>query len=143
MLYITARRCTGNVELAQEATQGAMERFLRYRAYERVHSDRSAVAYLVQTAVRLVTDHRRRQQRELTFSEEDVVEPEAEGGLEVEHEIESLLRYVAKEDREVLEMVLAGYSVGEMAERLGVAYSAAAMRVHRAKNRLRARVQEV
>ena len=47
VLYSAVRRASGDVELAEEATQGAMECFLRYRAFERVDSDRSAITYLV------------------------------------------------------------------------------------------------
>ena len=141
VLYITARRCERDIALAEEATQGAMERFLRYRAYERVDSDRSAVAYLARTAIRLLTDDWRRRERESPLSEKGDAE-RAGDFREVEDDFRSLLAYVSPEDRLVLEMVLAGYSVRELAEALGIGYSAAGMRVHRAKNRLRVRVQE-
>ena len=142
VLYITARRSGGDIALAEEATQGAMERFLRYRAYERVDSDRSAVAYLARTAIRLLTDDRRRHERESPLPEEVVAGREGRT-REMEDDFRTLLAYVSPEDRRVLEMVLAGHSVREIAEALGVGYSAAGMRIHRAKNRLRDRVGEV
>jgi DNA-directed RNA polymerase specialized sigma24 family protein len=40
------------------------------------------------------------------------------------------------EDAQLLEMLLLGYKIGEVAATLGVSYSAAALRVHRLRHRL-------
>ena len=129
-----ARWTPGDVELAEEATQGAMERFLRYRAYERVDSDGAAVAYLVRTAARLIMDDRRRRARESPLPSEGVpdhAQPEAG------HDLGYLFSQIPDDDRQLLELVVEGYSLREIAEILGLRYSAVAMRIHRARNRLR------
>ena len=134
-----ARRASGDVELAEEATQGAIERFLRYRAYERVDSDPAAIAYLVRTAFRLMIDERRRQHRESTTSEGMLAARGPHATIDEDaYDLRSLLRYVSKHERQVLE----GHSVREISEALGIGYSTVGMRIHRAKARLKARVEE-
>ena len=124
VLYLAARRASGDMELAEEATQGAIERFLRYRAYERVDSDRSAIAYLVRTAVRLMIDERRRRERESPAPEEVLVDRGPHTVIdEKAYDLKSLLSYVSKDERLVLELVLAGYSVREISEALKIGYS--------------------
>ena len=144
VLYVAARRAFGDIDLAEEATQGAIERFLRYRAYERVDSDRSAIAYLARTAVRLMIDERRRGMRESPTPVEVLVDRSGPAAaFEKKDEIESLLRYVSEDEREVLELVLHGYSVREIAEALEIGYSTVGMRIHRAKARLKEMVREM
>ena len=144
VLYLVARRASGDVELAEEATQGAIERFLRYRAYERVSSDRAAVAYLAQTAFRLMIDERRRQHRETATSEEMLAHQGPYATIDEDaYDLRSLLRYVSEKERQVLELVLEGYSVREISEALGIGYSTVGMRVHRAKAKLQARVEQM
>ena len=133
VLYLTARHAAGDIEVAEEATQGAVERFLRYRAFERVESDRTAVLYMVRTATRLIIDERRR--RELDSAALTL-------GAEEDEDVRPLLRFLTKGEREVLELVLDGYSVREIAARLGMQYSTVGMRIHRAKERLKDRLRE-
>lgn len=141
VLYLTARRASGDIELAEEATQGAIERFLRYHAYERVDSDRSAIAYLAQTATRLMIDERRRREREFSVPEEVLAERGPHATIdEKAYDLKSLLSYVSKDERRVLELVLAGHSVREISELLNIGYSTVGMRIHRAKARLKEKV---
>ena len=143
VLYSAVRRASGDVELAEEATQGAMERFLRYRAFERVDSDRSAITYLVRTAARLMIDERRRRGRELPVPERTLERAAAAASEDPDDELKSLFRHLSREERQVLEMVVDGYSVREIAALLELGYSAVGMRIHRAKARLRARLGEM
>ena len=136
VVYMAARKGAGQIADAEEAAQGAVERFLRYGAYQRVNSDRSAVLYLVRTAVRLMADDRQRREREVPLSSEGLEEPGDQSGAGYQ-ELEGLLRFVSEEDRQVLRLVVAGHSVGEIAKLLEVGYSAAGMRIHRARMRLR------
>lgn len=143
VLYILARQTSGNVDVAEEATQGAIERFLRYGAYERVGNDRSAVAYLARSAMRLIIDDQRRQ-RESPLPEEDFVGDGREMDVPVAgDELASLLGHLSDQDREVVEMVVLGYSVREISEALQLRYSTVGMRIHRAKARLRALVGDM
>ena len=144
VLYLAARRAFGDIELAEEATQGAIERFLRYRAYERVDSDRSAIAYLARTAARLMIDERRRRERESPVPVEVLVDLGPHATIdEKAHDLKSLLRYVSEDERQVLGLVLEGYSVREISEALKIGYSTVGMRIHRAKARLKERVRKM
>ena len=138
VLYLVATRSSGNVELAEEATQAALERFLRYRAYEKVTSDSSAIAYLVQTAVRLMIDERRRREREPAWAPEALAEHQDRMLPDWENEdIDALLKRLPEQDQVVLKLVLSGYSVREISGILNLGYSAVGMRIHRAKARLK------
>ena len=141
VLYLSVKRASGDVDLAEEATQGAVERFLRYRAFERVDSDRSAILYLGRIAARLMVDERIRRQRELLVSEDTL--DRALVGEEPDEDLRSLLTHLSTEERQILEMVIDGYSVREIAATLEMRYSAVGMRIHRAKARLRERLDEV
>lgn len=142
VLFLTARQAAGDFELAEEATQGAIERFLRYRAIERVESDRAAVMYLVRTARRLMIDERRRRERELPMPEKTLEKAVLATSVEQDDDVRSLLRHLARKEREILELVLGGYSVREIAEKLGMRYSTVGMRILRAKARLKDRLRE-
>ena len=138
VVYMAAAWGRAQIDEAEEAAQGAVERFLRYRAYERVDSDRSAVLYLVRTAVRLMTDIRRLREREVPLSREGPIEERSGPDYE---DLDGLLRFASEEDRQVLQLVVEGHSVGEIASLLEVGYSAAGMRIHRARKRLRERLE--
>lgn len=140
VVYIVARKAVGDIDLAEEVTQGAIERFLRYRAFERVRSDREAVAYLVQSAARLVADNRRYRELTLSYQLEDSAEHSEE---ETDSDLEFLLSHISEQDQEVLRLVLEGYTVREIADAFGIGYSAAGMRINRARDRLRKVVQGV
>ena len=136
VLYLTAKRSSGDVELAEEATQGAIERFLRYGAYERVDSDRRVIAYLVQTATRLMADEARRRAREVLIAADALAERVAVAH-DWDDDLESLFARIPEAERRILRMALDGHSIQEIAKELGLGYSATAMRIHRAKARLR------
>ena len=52
-------------------------------------------------------------------------------------DLERLILRLGKPDRQLIGWLRAGISVGQIAEFLGISYSAAATRIHRAKARLR------
>ena len=138
VLYLAATRGPGNIELAEEATQAAMERFLRYRAYEKVDSDSSAIAYLVRTAVRLMIDERRRREREPAWAPEALAERQDRMLSDWEEkDLDALLKHLPEQDQVILNLVRSGYSVREISEKLKLGYSAVGMRIHRAKARLK------
>ena len=62
--YSLYRHTRGDATLSEEATQGALERFLRYRAHRKVNSDKDAVAYLIRTGLRLLDDEHKQRQKQ-------------------------------------------------------------------------------
>lgn len=138
VVYITARSSSGNVELAEEMTQAAIERFLRYRAYEKVDSDSAAVAYLARTAQRLMMDAHRRAEREPAWAPEKLDQQATPmPSTPTSDELESWLERLPEADKVVLKLVLSGRKIKEIAEQLGLGYSTVGMRIQRAKARLK------
>ena len=142
-VYYTIYRTTdGDRQQTEDLTQASIERFLRYHALDKVASDREAVAYLVRTAQRLHADDRRRSTAHAAdeptarlLAEHDVNPPADPLDL---LELDLLTGRLPPTDREVITYLRDGWSIGDIARELGIAYTAAAVRIHRAKARLRA-----
>ena len=140
--YAVYRMTGGDRERTADLTQGAIERFLRYEAVERVTTDADSIAYLVRTAERMNVDLiresivRRSTQEvigRITYEQSPSEADEVSDTLDLER----LIRRLGKPDRQLIEWLRAGASVSQIAEILGISYSAAATRLHRAKARLR------
>ena len=142
-VYYTLYRITGgDDERTADLTQGAIERFLRYRALDRVTTDADSIAYLVHTAQRMHVDLLRKSRAERGAHEavhvaahEQVLAAEDEASKVLD--LERLTNRLDEPDRRLIGWLLAGRSLGQIAQRLGISYSAAATRVHRVKARLR------
>ena len=140
--YAIYRMTRGDQERTADLTQEALERFLRYRAVERVTTDPESIAYLVRTAERINLDAtresivRRRTQDGLRAIAEEHLRVDAD---EVANalDLERLISRLGEPDAQVLRWLRNEKSLGEIAKSLGISYSAAATRVHRAKVRLR------
>ena len=142
VFYAIYRMTGGDRERTADLTQGAIERFLRYKAIERVTTDADSIAYLVRTAERINVNvvrewmARRSTQQEIGAMTYEQSLPEAD---EVSNtlDLERLIRRLSEPDRQLVGWLRAEISVGQIAEFLGISYSAAATRIHRAKVRLR------
>lgn len=148
VFYAMYRLTGGDTAQSEDLTQTAIERFLRYGALDRVETDREAVAYLVSTARRLHADTgRRNRARQVVSLAENVVPAEVESDVaDAAMEALSLERMadrLAPEDRDLIRWWCEGRSVSDIATSLGVRYTAAATRIHRAKLRLKALAEEV
>lgn len=142
-VYYTVYRITGgDRQRAEDLTQAAIERFLRYGALDKVATDREAVAYLVRTAQRLNADERRQRVAPHAGQEpsEDLIADLANQQLDPLDllDLDLLVSRLTQSDRELMVWLRHGYSIGEIARKLGIAYTAAAVRIHRAKALLRA-----
>ena len=133
---------SGDKERTADLTQGAIERFLRYGAIGRVTTDAESIGYLVRTAERMNLDvmrewmAQRRTQEVIGHMTYEQSPPEADEVFDT-LDLERLIRRLGKPDRQLIGWLRAGISVGQVAEYLGISYSAAATRIHRAKARLR------
>ena len=142
-VYYTVYRVTGgDDERTADLTQGAIERFLRYRALDRVKTDTDSVAYLVRTAQRMNLDLMREWRARRSTHEAIhpmMYEQALAAGDEVSNalDLDRLMNRLVEPDRRLIAWLRAGRSVGQIAEILGISYSAAATRIHRAKVRLR------
>ena len=143
-VYFTVYRITGGDRgRTEDLTQAAIERFLRYRALERVTTDDDSVSYLIRTAHRLNIDDQKRERTarlaadhaSRTAAAQDYVEDESERVYALD--LERLIDQLSEGDQKLISWHLAGRSVTDIASSLGIAYTAAAVRIHRAKARLR------
>ena len=133
----------GDLERSKDITQSAIERFLRYRALDRVETDDDAVGYLIRTARRVNVDLNRQTAARLaayqaSSAEQVTVETPYAGGEGIEAlDLERLAHRLSKNDQQLVAWLLAGRTISEVAADLGIGYTAAATRIHRAKSRLR------
>lgn len=142
--YSLYRRTGGDATLSEEATQGALERFLRYRAHRKVSSDKDAVAYLIRTGLRLLDDEHKQRQRQQDLALTGGGSPTQPGGGSTTDrlDMERLLEGLSTVDQELMGLVLEGRSVAEIAEILEIGFSTAGMRIQRAKARLKKNARE-
>lgn len=131
--YIVFRKTRGDANLSEELTQGAIERFLRYRAYEKVTTDAESVSYLTRIALRLLVNEYRTTGN-LEPLPEETLAPDAPAGR---LDLEQLAQHLSNEDRRLIGLLIEGRSVSEIADILGIRYSAAGVRIHRAKGNLK------
>ena len=142
-VYYTVYRATdGDRQRAEDLTQAAIERFLRYRALHKVATDEDAVAYLVRTALRVDMDQAR--QRGLAHAPHESSGALPEEEFDQQHDpldlldLDLLVARLAPADRQLIAWRREGQSIGDIARFLGITYTAAAVRIHRAKARLSA-----
>ena len=121
-----------------DLTQETFTRFLEYRALDRVESDQHALAYLITTCRNLAIE---RNGRALQIPMEGLIEldsiPSHEQLREPVVDLERALLDLDEEGRTLAEWMREGLSVSEIARKLGISYTAAGVRIHRLKQRLR------
>ena len=140
--YAMYRATSGDTHLSEDLTQGAIERFLRYRALHKVDTDQDSVAYLIRIAHRLHLDFRHDHAATSHVSLDsdppryEPAEPNRTDDT-LPLDLALLMQRLPPPDRELIQWLFAGMSMSEIAESLGVSYTAAATRVHRARARLK------
>lgn len=138
MLIASAyRRCSGDGETARDLVQEGLERFVRYRGIERVEDERSALVYLLQTCRRIAYDWYNSSQSCEEFLEDLTHFAQEEGIAESVSDLNALIRFLREEDQDLIRMAREGYTLNEIAETLGITSTAAGVRLHRIKVRLR------
>jgi RNA polymerase sigma factor (sigma-70 family) len=135
LYYVHYWKAGGNAQRAQDAAQGAMLRFVRYRGYEKTSTDRDALAYLIRTGVNLLID-----EHASAAAAEPLPEAIEDTGQAIENaeeasDLERILAELPADDGLVLRLAITGNTMAEIAQALGITYTAAASRLHRAKNR--------
>lgn len=148
VMYTAFRMTNGDKDLSKDIAQEAFARFLKLNALERVSSDREALAYLRQTARHLAVDERRLSARMISFDDENresvrqMTEPSGADEW-LRWDLEKLAAHLNNDDQELLAMSLEGLTMREIAARLGVAYSTAAVRLHRMRQRLAGKINPI
>jgi RNA polymerase sigma factor (sigma-70 family) len=140
VFFMLFRLTRGNRAVAEELAQDAFARFVRYDCLGKVESEESAAAFLRMTARNAYFSHLRQNPAMTSLDGlEERDEPHGDDdssrlarGIDFDRAFERL----GAEDRRLLTWSFEGYSLAEIAERLGTSYSAAALRVHRLRRRL-------
>jgi RNA polymerase sigma factor (sigma-70 family) len=135
--------CNADGDLAQDLTQDAFLRFLTSGAIAKVSTGDDAVAYLRAIVRNLVRDYYRQRFLHPMISVDAIGASELESALNrvVQRSITdidfALIPDLRDEDRVLLRFTIEGLSITEVAEQLGLTYSAAAVRLHRLRKYLR------
>lgn len=146
--YSVYRACRGERALAEDLTQDAFVRFLRYARLENFQNDAHALAYLRQIARNGLLGYLRRNRIE-RFSSDALLEkmagPAAEDpeGVEARADLETLSAGLDDADQALLNRLLVGDSVQVIAEKSHVSYGTAAVRVHRLLRKLRLNINSL
>jgi RNA polymerase sigma factor (sigma-70 family) len=141
--YAAYRACRGASELARDLVQGAFERLLRYGDLKSFETDAQLAAYLRAIVWRLALAEMRRAAvtSSLTADDEkELASPFGTTDSDAEFataDLKSLAQDLSEEDRELLGQLVVGRTLTEIADSAGISYSAAAVRVHRLKDKLR------
>lgn len=143
LLPVAFREVKGDSHLAQDAVQDAFLRMARYTTFTELGSAKSLRGYLtvvVRNAARDAMSARRRA-REQPLEIEDLAKlaacPSQHDAADLQAHLEHAIAGLAQSDQRVLMLAHNGMTVTAIAEALGLKYSAAALRLHRARQRLR------
>jgi RNA polymerase sigma factor (sigma-70 family) len=121
-----------------DITQEAFARFVQFRGLEKVADDSSAVAYLLRTCRNVFLDGVKQDRRITTDTSVDLEtiesDPTTPDPLVV---IDRLAKKLDADDQRFFKMTRDGRTLAEIATTLGISYTAAGVRLHRIKKRLR------
>lgn len=149
VLAITFRVLRGVRDRAEDASQEVFIRIFRYCDFRKLRDPGDFQRYLHTVAQNVAKDYlREMRQAVLDIGQEGV---SLEGILHVatpeqvaraRELVERLGDELAPEERTLAEFLAAGYTVSEIAHRLGLSYSNAGVRIHRLRQRVRNLLKE-
>jgi RNA polymerase sigma factor (sigma-70 family) len=138
------RELNGDGQLAQDAAQEAFIRLARYGQFAQFETGSSLRGYLIVVARNTARDvrratHRRREQPLDGPDSSGVAARGASGQEESElhQQILHALTHLSEDDRDILRLSSGGLTISEIAKKYELPYSAVAVRLHRARRRLR------
>jgi RNA polymerase sigma factor (sigma-70 family) len=136
-------RLHGDVGAAEDVTQNSFLRFLKYADLDALQSDEHLLAYLRQTARHLCWDYQRSKAATVSIESAEVknilsAEPDsAEELRSLAQDIEQLGQGLTVQERALLSDLANETPMAEIAAKFGITYGAAAVRVHRLRERIR------
>lgn len=137
-VYLSLFRLTGgSPETAKDLTQGAIERFIRYKGLDRVSSDHDSTAYLVATGRRLYANELTSQLPESRSTWTKGIGQDDRREIDDLIDIETIIRQLDRDEQETMRFFLQGLSIKELSKSLGISYSAAGQRISRARKKMK------
>lgn len=147
--YAAYRACRGAGDIAADLTQATFERLIRYADIAKFDSDAQLAAYLRQTVRRLAWDELRRM-ASIESLDPEVADttpppwaPDSSDTRDVEADLNILIAELSPEDRALVAKILVGRSLSEIADEAGISYSAAAVRIHRLKDKMSSKYKDL
>jgi RNA polymerase sigma factor (sigma-70 family) len=140
--FAVYRRLSGRRALAEDVTQDAFLRFIRYANLDTLQDEAHALAYLRQSARHLCWDRLLAERKTISLESE---EGRQAGALwasdEEEHralrwDVDHLGERLSQAERDLLTALLDGASLQEIARSFNISYGAAAVRAHRLRKKL-------
>lgn len=140
---IVYRRLGGVEDLAEDAAQEVFIRLLRSCPFSELRSPDAFRGYLWRVSDNVARTYRRRiMARQVMLTKEEALaandaSPDGPDDIELGQLLQDVWRGLSAPDRRLLRMLVEGYSIREIAHKLGVSYGAAAIRLMRLRNKLR------
>ncbi len=132
----------GQVDLARDVTQDAFHRIVRYCDFGNIHNAEAFLAYLRAVCLNLAKDAFRRLTSDAETALEDAQSPESSGGtpeelVATEELKQEFLALLDEPDQQLFQLLVAGFPLIEISNRMGLTYSNAGVRLHRLRRTLR------
>jgi RNA polymerase sigma-70 factor (ECF subfamily) len=142
-VYVVAFRVVnGNEELAKDATQVVFLRLFEYCEFTEFSEPQEFLGYVATVARHAALDLIKREGKYITGLDLTLCDflpgtPTPRQHERAQNQLHDLLEQLDPEDKSLVNMLMEGWTLDEIAERLGVSYANAAVRIHRLREKLR------
>jgi RNA polymerase sigma factor (sigma-70 family) len=141
-VYVVAFRVlNGNEELAQDATQVVFLRLFEYCEFTEFSEPQEFLGYVATVARHVALDLIKREGKYVTGLDVTLCDflpgtPTPRQHEQAKNQLHDLLEQLDSGDKSLVNMLMEGRTLDEIAERIGVSYANAAVRVHRLREKL-------
>lgn len=138
---VAFRVLNGNEELAKDATQVVFIRLFEYCEFTEFSEPREFLGYVATVARHSALDLIKREGKYVTGLDLTLCDflpgtPTPSQHERAKNQLHDLLEQLASEDKSLVNMLMEGWSLDEIAERLSISYANAAVRIHRLREKL-------
>ena len=141
-VYVVAFRVlNGNEELAQDATQVVFLRLFEYCEFTEFSEPQEFLGYVATVARHVALDLIKREGKYVTGLDVTLCDflpgtPTPRQHERAKNQLHDLLEELDPDDKSLVNMLMEGRTLDEIAERIGISYANAAVRVHRLREKL-------
>jgi RNA polymerase sigma factor (sigma-70 family) len=135
--YVAFRFARGDTETARDLVQETFARFIAYRAIRKVSNDRHAVLFLAKICRNVAINSHARNKEMISVGLDEILQLPAEPLPVRQIEMDEMIAKLEPDERRIIGWVREGDRISEIAKRLGIAYSAAGVRIFRITQKLR------
>jgi|SRR5580698_5768832 RNA polymerase sigma factor (sigma-70 family) len=141
-VYVVAFRVlNGNEELAQDATQVVFLRLFEYCEFTEFSEPQEFLGYVATVARHVALDLIKREGKYVTGLDVTLCDflpgtPTPRQHERAKNQLHDLLEQLDSDDKTLVNLLMEGWTLDEIAHRVGVSYANAAVRVHRLREKL-------